>query len=354
MKISINPLFKRLSNILLVTAVLLPAAGLVEARAQHNISGRWDSAFGISFDIEQKGNYIIWENSDKVTGTGEVVGNEVIFKWTKPDGEHSIHGEITELNPDGLPLVIKLDDGNELVRVHEEHPLPPPDERPPDIAGEWQSNHGAIFNIMATGDHFEWVNSNKEQGEIRFAEMGMELIHAELVVHGEIIDVGHEGIPTRIRWDNGLELFRQVEPPPEQPKQPPAGQPKQPPAGQQKKPPAGQPKKPQPPQGGKIKVKISANPTSVTEGQITVIEVKALSGKNIPIPDADVVVSTGGGEFLATKGLSDKGKTDTSGIFKTSWHCPKCAPNYLFTAKVTKAGFTQGEAKTTVSTKKKP
>ena len=107
-------------------------------------------------------------------------------------------------------------------------------------------------------------------------------------------------------------------------------------------------------QAGTIIANAGTNPPIVSKGQPTEIRVEALSDKGVPIPNADVKISAGGGSFLDTHSTEVHGYTDANGIFVTPWKCLQCAPTYIFSIEVTKPGFNKWMGKAEVNIAEHP
>jgi hypothetical protein len=95
-------------------------------------------------------------------------------------------------------------------------------------------------------------------------------------------------------------------------------------------------------QGGGIQVSASANPNVIGVGQMTEISVLALADDGSPLAAANVTIVSGGGIFQATGTTTVSGKTGNDGVFRTTWSCTSCAPEYVMEARVKKSNFTDG------------
>jgi hypothetical protein len=96
-----------------------------------------------------------------------------------------------------------------------------------------------------------------------------------------------------------------------------------------------------------IVVEASSQPSNIAVGEWTTITVAATQDGQ-PLPDAQVIVSAGGGVFRGSKSTQAAGATDANGIFETSWSCQPCAPSYGITAEVSKDGLAAAKAAVTV------
>jgi asparagine N-glycosylation enzyme membrane subunit Stt3 len=81
---------------------------------------------------------------------------------------------------------------------------------------------------------------------------------------------------------------------------------------------------------------ISANPNTIAEGESTEINVTVVNWQGTPVPGATVTISTAGGTFLSSREMSVTGKTDHSGIFRTTWgaYPPYIGGGYLMDVQV--------------------
>ncbi len=88
-------------------------------------------------------------------------------------------------------------------------------------------------------------------------------------------------------------------------------------------------------------VTITANPSKIAEGEETELNVTVVSGQGMPVSGATVVISAGGGTFISSREMTVAGKTDSSGIFRTTWgaYPPYIAGGYIIDAKVSKDGM---------------
>ena len=106
---------------------------------------------------------------------------------------------------------------------------------------------------------------------------------------------------------------------------------------------------PMPMPGSQIVVHAEAHPPTVPKGKATEIFVKAVTPQGVPISNAQVKISAGGGVFRFSKGLIVFGQTNANGDFGTPWKCNQCAPAYVFDIEVTKPGFKKGTTQVTVN-----
>lgn len=109
-------------------------------------------------------------------------------------------------------------------------------------------------------------------------------------------------------------------------------------------PPGQTPAAPQPMSGGPINVSISASPPILTRGQQTTVNVYVQDSQGRPIPDAMVTLMSGGGRFQGSQTPTVSGPTSYTGSYVGYWSCDPCAPAYINGARVTKAGYTEGNA----------
>jgi hypothetical protein len=81
---------------------------------------------------------------------------------------------------------------------------------------------------------------------------------------------------------------------------------------------------------------ITANPDKIAEGETTELNVTVVNWQGTPVPGATVTISTAGGTFLSSREMSVTGKTDSSGIFRTTWgaYPPYIGGGYLMDVKV--------------------
>jgi hypothetical protein len=82
---------------------------------------------------------------------------------------------------------------------------------------------------------------------------------------------------------------------------------------------------------------ITANPNTITEGELTELNVTVVDWQGMPVPGATVTISAGGGTFISSREMSVTGKTDRSGIFRTTWgaYPPYIGGGYLMDVTVT-------------------
>lgn len=81
---------------------------------------------------------------------------------------------------------------------------------------------------------------------------------------------------------------------------------------------------------------ISANPNTIAEGESTELNVTVVDWQGTPVPGATVTISTAGGTFISSREMSVTGKTDSSGIFRTTWgaYPPHIGGGYIMDVKV--------------------
>jgi hypothetical protein len=81
---------------------------------------------------------------------------------------------------------------------------------------------------------------------------------------------------------------------------------------------------------------ITANPNKIAEGETTELNVTVVDWQGTPVPGATVTISTAGGTFLSSREMSVTGKTDHSGIFRTTWgaYPPYIGGGYIMDVKV--------------------
>lgn len=96
--------------------------------------------------------------------------------------------------------------------------------------------------------------------------------------------------------------------------------------------------------GGPIAATASANPSVISRGQQTSINVYAQDSQGRPLPSATVTLSSGGGRFSQTGTTTVSGPTDSSGAFRAFWSCDLCAPAYVGDVRITKPGYEEAKA----------
>ena len=94
-------------------------------------------------------------------------------------------------------------------------------------------------------------------------------------------------------------------------------------------------------------VKAVARPQSVAPGSRTQIIVEAVSREGKPVSGVEVKVKAGGGAF-PTGRTEVGGRTDSRGLFQTTWFCRPCAPAYVLGVEAAKAGYQAGSAQVRV------
>ncbi len=93
-----------------------------------------------------------------------------------------------------------------------------------------------------------------------------------------------------------------------------------------------------------LSVSVEARPASVAQGSRTRIIAKVTASGGDAVPDADVRISFGGGQFQQSGTTELTGKTDENGVFQGTWSCDPCAAAYGFAADVTKTGYRNASA----------
>lgn len=87
-----------------------------------------------------------------------------------------------------------------------------------------------------------------------------------------------------------------------------------------------------------LKIRAAASPSKVPVGSRTRIRVK-VGDKNGPVAGASILVSAGGGKFIASGKTKLKGKTDGKGYFEGLWYCKPCAGGYQLSVEASKHGY---------------
>jgi hypothetical protein len=102
-------------------------------------------------------------------------------------------------------------------------------------------------------------------------------------------------------------------------------------------------------QSRNINVTVSS-PYTIGEGEEGQITILAYTDQNLPVVDANIKISFGGGYFMNSGTSTEIGKTDAAGKFSTNWRSPNpAAAEYAGTLIVTKDEMT--EYKTGISIK---
>jgi hypothetical protein len=103
-------------------------------------------------------------------------------------------------------------------------------------------------------------------------------------------------------------------------------------------------------------VKTGTHPSVLAPGQNTEIVVEVRSDSGVPLSQAYVTISAGGGLFIYNKKLMVEGMTDNNGVFVAYWQCTQCAPAYVFNVEVSKPGFAtwRGNARVNIDFKLTP
>lgn len=88
-------------------------------------------------------------------------------------------------------------------------------------------------------------------------------------------------------------------------------------------------------------VTITANPSKIAEGEETELNVTVVSEQGMPVSGATVTINGGYGTFFSSHDTSVTGKTDSSGIFRTTWGAfpPWLPGGIIMEAKVSKEGM---------------
>jgi len=102
---------------------------------------------------------------------------------------------------------------------------------------------------------------------------------------------------------------------------------------------------------GDININATIQPSTVSQGQNTILRIEAISDRGDPVPDAEVRIKSGGGNFVDFPETIVKGKTDEFGTFIVKWNCTTCASSYVFNIEVNKPGFNEGMADISVKIK---
>lgn len=82
-----------------------------------------------------------------------------------------------------------------------------------------------------------------------------------------------------------------------------------------------------------------AVPSTIRAGAATTIRVHIASSGGVPMPDASIRVSAGGGAFGGNQGTEVSGTTNARGDFMTTWTCAPCAPAYVLQIAAEKPGY---------------
>jgi hypothetical protein len=97
--------------------------------------------------------------------------------------------------------------------------------------------------------------------------------------------------------------------------------------------------------GGTIMVHCTAQPHAIPAGGQVEIRVLSLTEQDRPLAEANVRIEAGGGWFSASGTTTEVGLTDVNGVFMTQWQAPQpAAAAYVMAVRVTREGFTQGQA----------
>lgn len=96
-----------------------------------------------------------------------------------------------------------------------------------------------------------------------------------------------------------------------------------------------------------LKIRAGASPSKVPVGSRTRIRVK-VGDNNGLVAGASILVSAGGGKFIASGNTKLKGKTNDKGYFDGFWYCKPCASGYRFSVKASKHGYQDAKSGLTV------
>jgi hypothetical protein len=97
--------------------------------------------------------------------------------------------------------------------------------------------------------------------------------------------------------------------------------------------------------GGTVNVRCTAQPHAIPAGGQVEIRVLALTEQDRPLADANIRIETGGGWFSASGTATEVGQTNVDGVFMTQWQAPQpAAAAYAMSVRVTREGFTEGQA----------
>jgi hypothetical protein len=101
----------------------------------------------------------------------------------------------------------------------------------------------------------------------------------------------------------------------------------------------------------KIEVTVTSNPYTILAGATAEIRVFVITENQVPLPEAKVTLSAGGGYFEVSKNLKEVGTTNSQGVYITRWTAPNPAGiAYGISVKASKQHFVDAEGKVTVNT----
>jgi len=96
-------------------------------------------------------------------------------------------------------------------------------------------------------------------------------------------------------------------------------------------------------------VHVEVWPPTVARGQRAEVSVRALSDRGEPISSAEVVMTSGGGQFQSSGSTRSRGQTDNNGFYRDQFSCDPCPAGYVGDVKVYKPGFSDAQASWSVS-----
>jgi hypothetical protein len=169
-----------------------------------DVSGKWKSSAGLSYEIMQYGDEFIWEiGLIDAPGAGIIQGKNLAVSWSGPR-PGSATGIVTRVDANGRAIRIVWD--NRVTFEREGIPI--------DISGRWKSTLGPVYQITQKGDKFSWEVENiyaPGTGAINGRRVKASWLGPSPGLgNGRLTEVDAAGRATRIAWDSGV-IFEKVD-----------------------------------------------------------------------------------------------------------------------------------------------
>ncbi len=178
-----------------------------------DISGRWVSTIGLTYEISVTGSDFAWkEIRTGQTAKGRIEGLSVQASWRGILRTDSATGTITL---DDFGRAVKIEWSNKVVFTRPAgyfRQAPDANAIPSgggaSIAGQWKSNIGAVYTITQRGNAVAWtVAGSRQRGEGMIAGENIKASWSDGGGKGSAtgrLIRDRTGIPIRIEWSNGV------------------------------------------------------------------------------------------------------------------------------------------------------